>query len=225
MQMIKIGIIDSGINMARRNEKFNVAGVYLKKDDFTQAIHYSENISDQIGHGDDCFRIISAMNADANYYIVKVFEKELVTDIDVLTAAILACIDQEVDIINISAGIKCDEMPVSLRNACDKAYDNDITVVSALHNQGSCCYPANYIRVIGVGAVQLVAGDKFRYVRNKDIEFYTSAADMFRKGATWAQSTSFACAKMTGYAAQILEQKGRMQFDALKAELMNAATG
>ena len=217
--MIKIGIIDSGINKV----KSNITGVHLKKDCDTGEILCSENISDQIGHGDDCFRIISSIIPDVNYYIVKVFEKKLVTDIAILTKAIQACIDEQVDIINISAGVKSDEMPELLRSVCDAAYDNDITIVSALHNQGLHCYPANYARVIGVGAVSLVAGERFRCVYNKDIEFYTSAADMFRNGVAWAQSTSFACAKMTGYAAQILKQKGRLKPDQLKNELMNAA--
>lgn len=222
-RMIKIGIIDSGIGKVNWNGKSNIEGVYLKKDYSNKKIHFYENISDQIGHGDDCFKIISAIISDANYYIVKVFEKELATDIDVLAEAIQVCVDQHVDIINISAGVKADEMPELLRNVCDAAYDNDIIIVSAQHNQGLRCYPASYAKVIGVGTVNLVAGEKFRYVYNKDIEFYTSAADIFPNGAAWSQSTSFACAKITGYAAQILKHKGKLKFDQLKTELINAA--
>ena len=223
--MIKIGIIDSGIDEINLNGKSNIKGIYLKKDYRTKEVHYCEDIFDQIGHGNDCFKIISSLISDASYYLVKVFEKELVTDIDILVEAIQVCVDQHVDIINISAGVKADKMPELLRNVCDRAYNNNAVIVSAQHNQGSRCYPANYTKVIGVGATNLGAGERFRYVCNKDIEFYTSAADMFPNSATWSQSTSFACAKMTGYAALILQHKGKMKFEQLRTELINSAMG
>lgn len=221
--MIKIGIIDSGIDEINWNGKSNMEGIGLKKDHRTKEVRFYGDIFDRIGHGNDCFKIISSIIWDANFYIVKVFGKELVTDIDVLAAAIQACVDQHVDIINISAGVKADEMPELLRVVCDKAYNNNAIIVSAKHNRGSRCYPANYTKVIGVGAVDLAANEKFRYVCNKDIEFYTSAADIFPNGSAWSQSTSFACAKMTGYAAQILQHKGKIKFEQLRIELINSA--
>lgn len=219
--MIKIGIIDSGIDKINWNGKSNIEGIYLKKDYGAKEVHFCEDISDQIGHGNDCFKIISSIISDASYYIIKVFGKDLVTDTDVLAAAIQVCIDQHVDIINISAGVKADEMPELLRIVCDRAYYNDTIIMSAQHNQGSRCYPANYTKVIGVGAVNLVSGERFRYVCDEDIEFYTSAADMFPNGTAWSQSTSFACAKMTGYAALILKHKGKIKFEQLRTELIN----
>lgn len=223
--MIKIGIIDSGIDKINWNGKSNIEGIYLKKDHRTKEIHFHGDIFDQIGHGNECFKIISSIISDTSYYIVRVFEKELVTDIDILAEAIQVCVDQHVDIINISAGVKANEMPELLRIVCDGAYNNDTIIVSAQHNHGSRCYPANYTKVVGVGAANLAVGERFRYVCNEDIEFYTSAADMFPNGTAWSQSTSFACAKMTGYAALILQHKGKMKFEQLRTELINSAIG
>jgi hypothetical protein len=214
--MIKIGIIDSGINVTDPN----IAGVHLQRDPVSRELISSNDLIDEIGHGSDCFRIISSIIPDANYYIVKVFDKELVTDIGILSTAIQLCVDQAVDIINISAGVATDEIPEILRIACDSAYNNDTIIVSARHSLGLQCYPANYTKVISVGNIDLAEGEQFKCVITDNIECYTSAADMFPAGTAWSQASSFACAKMTGYVALALRQKGKLPLEKLKTELI-----
>jgi len=223
--MVKIGIIDSGIDEINLTGKNDIKGICLKKDDQSNEIHFCENIFDQNGHGNECFKIISSIIPDASYYIVKIFEKELVTDLDILAVAIQACVVHQVDIINISAGVKADDVPELLRIVCDEAYNNNVIIVSAQHNQGVRCYPANYTKVIGVGTIELADGEMYRYASNDTIEFYTSAADIFPGNKGWSNSTSFACAKMTAYAAEILQVKGKMKMEQLMTELINNATG
>jgi len=213
--MIKIGIIDSGINVTNQN----IAGVHLLRDPASQKLLSSIDITDEIGHGSDCFRIISSIISDANYYIVKVFDKELKTDIDILSTAIQLCVEQNVDLINISAGVATDEIPDLLRIACDSAYNNDTIIVSARHSSGLQCYPANYTKVISVGNTDLAEGEQFKCVITDNIECYTSAADMFPAGTAWSKASSFACAKMTGYVALMLRQKGKIPLEKLKTEL------
>lgn len=219
--MIKIGIIDSGINEGYRDGEVEIQGVFLKRDEVTNEICAFENIVDQIGHGTECFKIISSISTGVSYYVVKVFDQEMVADIGVLAQAIQTCIDQNVDVINISAGVVSDKIPELLRLACDEAYDNNVIVIAAKHNSGSHCYPAHYIKVMSVGAADLVEGELYKYTSNGNIEFYTSARDLYPEHIVWSHSTSFACAKMTAYAANLLKLKGKIKMEQLKDELIH----
>ncbi|WP_316742128.1 S8 family serine peptidase [Pedobacter antarcticus] len=219
--MIKIGIIDSGIKPIYSETVRDIQGVFLKKDELTNEICSLDNIDDKIGHGSECFKIISSIVSEGSYYIVKVFDEEMVTDIDVFAQAIQICINQEVNIINISAGVKSEEIPELLRVVCDNAYDKNIIIVSAKHNSGSQCYPAHYKKVIGVGTADLTEGELYKYTYDDDFEFYTSAADLYPEHITWSDSTSFACAKMTAYAANILKTKGHMEINQMRDELIH----
>lgn len=220
--MVKIGIIDSGINKVHFEGNKNIRGTFLRKDKKNNLIHSDKNIYDQIGHGNECFKIISSIITDVDYYIVKVFGKELETDIDVLIAAIETCIFEQVDIINISAGIRSDEIPELLRHVCDEAYKNDIIIVAAQHNQGFPCYPAKYEKVISVGTVDLSPGERYRVIENGCLEFFTSAVDLYPPESNWSKSTSFACAKMTGYIGYIIGKRGKMNLEGLQEELINS---
>lgn len=219
--MIKVGIIDSGIDSIYKEAEIDIQGLFLKKDDITNEIFALTNIIDNIGHGNECFKIISSIITDVSYYIVKVFDIEMVADIDVLAEAIHTCIDQNVDIINISAGVRSDKIPELLRIACDEAYDNNVIIISAKHNSGSHCYPAHYAKVIGVGTTELSSDELYRYDTTGNAGFYTSAAHLYPDYIEWSDSTSFACAKMTAYAANILKNKGKIKMEQLKDELIN----
>ncbi|MBB5635061.1 hypothetical protein HDF26_002212 [Pedobacter cryoconitis] len=219
--MIKIGIIDSGINQVYAGELPAVQGIFLEKDKLTNQICSFDNIFDRIGHGSECFRIISSIVTGANYYIVKIFDQEMIADVDILAAAIQTCINQNVNIINISAGVIADKIPELLRIVCDQAYENNIAIISAKHQSGTHCYPAHYRKVISVGTTTLPEGELYNYSYKENIEFYTSAVDLFPDDITWSDSTSFSCAKMTAYAANILKLKGHMKMENLTDELIN----
>lgn len=219
--MIKIGIIDSGINPQAGQEGTVIEGLFLLKDALSSQIRWHPDLSDHIGHGTECFKIISSIVTGASYYVVKIFDQEMVAEVDVLAAAIRACIAQQVNIINISAGVRADQVPPVLREVFDEAYAHQVTIISANHNAGSQCYPAHDSKVIGVGLAQLTTGELYTYKKNENIEFYTSAADLYTAEVVWSNATSFACAKMTAYAANILKRKGKMKMEQLKTELVN----
>ncbi len=82
-----------------------------------------------------------------------VISNDTVTQIEALIEGIEYAIAQQVDIINISAGVPND-VP-QLKDVIDKAYDAGIIVVAASGNDlyGTSLYPANYDTVIGVNSV------------------------------------------------------------------------
>ncbi|MDF2476419.1 MAG: hypothetical protein K0S24_1902 [Sphingobacterium sp.] len=222
--MIKIGIIDSGINAEQLSLIRNISsidGLYLKRLGDTDLIDRDSNFSDENGHGNECFRIISSIITNVNYYIVKIFGKQLETELDILVAAIETCITERVDIINISAGIRLDKTPEKLRNVCYKAYLNGIIILAAQHYQGKVSYPAQFPYVISVGTGDLSNGEYFRFFdMDEGPVFLTSAADLFPEDSDWSKSTSFSCAKMTGYIGNLFNERGKMNFEKLIGELI-----
>lgn len=222
--MIKIGIIDSGINETYRKQHSFIKGISLQVEPLTGKIDVSTDIQDRIGHGSECLKIIGSMVTDISYFIVKIFDHEMVADTGVLAAAIQTCIKEEVNIINISAGVIAPHIPKILGIACDEAYQNDVIIVAAMHNQGTKCYPAHHEKVIGVGAVDYSTTSPFFTGVSDQYEFYTTAADLYPDDIHWSNSTSFACAKLTGFAANILKRKGNMCLETLYTELINMQT-
>lgn len=219
--MCKVGIIDSGINQSFMGDQHVIQGIFLKKDNLTNEILTFEDINDQIGHGSECFKIISSITNNTDYFIVKIFDYEMVADVDVLVAAIRACLLNKVNIINISAGVTAGRIPESLGLICDEAYDNNVAIFAARHNLGSQCYPAHYKNVIGVGFTNLSGGELYKYTSDTNLQFFTSASDMYPDDIIWANSTSFACAKMTAHAANMLKFNVGMNIEILKTELIS----
>lgn len=219
--MVKIGIIDSGVNEIHLSGSKNIKGEYLQRDENTNLIQSSKDIVDRNGHGNECFRIISSIISEADYFIAKVFGEKLETEIDVLVAAIEACVAERVNVISISAGIRSDKIPEQLRAVCDEAYDNNIIIVAAQHNEGFHCYPAKYCKVISVGSIDLCDGELYRF--NDNCEFFTSAAELYPPTSQWSRSTSFACAKMTAYVACLINEQGEMKLDRVKEKLTHYA--
>jgi len=217
---MKIGIIDSGISSVYSTDNSAIRGVFLKKHSSSNEIISSKSIDDNIGHGSECYKIISSLVNDVEYFIVKIFDREMISDVDLLAAGIQICIDEGTDVINISAGVRHNAIPKLLSTCCDEAYRRNIALIAAGPILQEQCFPAYYEKVIGVGSTELTIGELYRYNSAHEIEFYTSASDLYPAHVTWSASTSFSCAKMTAYATQIIQVKGRISLEELKSELI-----
>jgi hypothetical protein len=89
---LRIAVIDSGVNPSHPHIA-RVDGGYPEND-----------FLDRLGHGTAVMAAIQEKAPDAEYYAVRVFERELRTNIDRLVAAIEWCVAKEMDVINLSLG-------------------------------------------------------------------------------------------------------------------------
>ena len=141
-----------------------------------------------------------------------VIDKEGGSDVEDLVRGIDYAISQEVDIINISAGIINDnEM---LESAIRSAYDAGIVIVAASGNElsGETLYPAKYDCVISVDSMNrsgtLLYGGSDDSVVLPGGNIVTTYSSVYEpKKYISYTGTSMSCPILTGVIALLLEQK------------------
>ena len=161
---INIAVIDSGCDIEHESLKDNIAFVR----NFTDEDKKNPNIVvDRVGHGTHVAGIIAA-NGDnntivgvapwANLYILKAIDRTGSGKVSWVINAINYAVEKKVDIISMSLGMSNDDP--KLEKAIKNAINNNILVVCAAGNEGDgnandfeYSYPASYVDVISVGAV------------------------------------------------------------------------
>jgi subtilisin family serine protease len=153
---IRIGILDSGIAYTHPDLS-NLQPGY-------NAIFPNALPIDDYGHGTLVTGIIASQNNNigtigiapkAEIYPVKVLDKYGEGDIDDITKGIYWCIDNKIQIINMSFALPNDNQV--LHDAINKAMQSGIIIVASASNTfgGSSEYPASYDQVISVTAVDI----------------------------------------------------------------------
>ena len=196
----RIVIIDSGINIEHPNLKgLCVSGHSMVEGDAT------DDINDDLGHGTAILGIISSYNRNAEFYVIKLFDrKHNYVDQNILVSALNYIADKiPCDIVNLSLGISIAENKDELYRACKQLTEKGIIIVSAHDNLGSLSYPACFDNVIGVA-------DSDNRLKNNEIEYvHDSTINILANGSNqricWVEpnyllsaGSSFACAHVSG---------------------------
>ncbi|MFS1519564.1 S8 family peptidase [Bacillus sp. SCS-151] len=207
---VKIAILDSGIDKNHEDLKSSVAGEF-------NAISPNTPVIDDLGHGTNVAGIISAQNNDvgiigiapgAELYSIKVLDEFGYGELSHIQEAIEWCIDNKIQIINMSFGIEEDK--VELRNAINKAINANIVVVAAAGNSsnGSVEYPAAYDEVISVTAVDK-ENNIASFSPNGKIDFAAPGVDILTTTTNNSyrsyNGTSLATAHISGIVSLILQ--------------------
>jgi len=209
VQLPKIAIIDSGIDISHPSIGMIAGGVNIsinKDGHFT----YSEEGTDCVGHGTACAGIIRKKAPDAALYSVRIFDESLMADGRALIAAIHWCIDNEMDVVNLSLGTTDVTFKKSLQKVCRKAVDAGVILIAAESNEGGESYPAVFPEVIGVTGGAIYEPDGFYYRKDQRIECVARGDE---QRVCWLNGkhimtggNSFAAPHITGIIAHLLEQ-------------------
>ena len=149
---VKIALIDSGIT-----DHSSLSGADI------QTLNVIKNSSSS-GHGTAVASLIVSQDPAvkgvaprAELLNIPVFDQDGNSNTFDVAAAIIAAVDQDVDIINMSLGSYGDSLV--LKNAVQYATENGIVIVAASGNDGSsqAVYPAAYKDVVSVAAVDMNA--------------------------------------------------------------------
>ena len=220
-----IGIIDSGLDISIIESQNDIIfGGHVVKNKNSVYIQESDYY-DQIGHGTAIYSIINKKISSTNkvkYVIIKIFDNDLLADVECLVCAIDKCCKNKCDIINISAVITNENK--HLEEACKKAYESNINIVAAESNfPSNVVFPARYKTCYGVKAGKCHG--------LYDYYFDDSAASQFiargdEQRISWLNQTqlfmggaSFAAAHVTAFIALAIQNNKHMNRDDLNKYL------
>ena len=209
MQVIKVAIIDSGVDCSHPNVGNIAGGVSIEICENGEVV-LSDDYYDCAGHGTACAGIIKKKAPDAVLYSVRIFDESLIADGRTLVAAIQWCIDNEMDVVNLSLGTTDVTFKKSLQEVCRKAVDAGVILVAAESNDGYESYPAVFPEVIGVIGGVIYEPDGFYYRKDQRIECVARGDE---QRVCWLNGkhimtggNSFAAPHITGIIARLLEQ-------------------
>ncbi|MFZ2071774.1 MAG: S8 family serine peptidase [Halobacteriota archaeon] len=211
---INIAIIDTGINYSHPDLKDNYKGGY----DF---VNNDTDPGDDNGHGTHCAGIIAAeangkgivgVAPAANLYAIKVMNSTGRGYISDVIAGFEWSITHHMDIISMSIGSTHDSR--ALHDACDKAYNVGLLLVSSAGNNGNAdgtgdtvTYPGKYDSVIAVAAVDSQNKRASFSSTGLEVELAAPGVNIYSAylNNTYAtmSGTSMACPHVTGTAALV----------------------
>ncbi|MEK3993126.1 S8 family peptidase [Robertmurraya sp. FSL R5-0851] len=147
--IIKVAILDSGINNDLQTNSFNVVKEFNTFDS-------SSNVNDDFGHGTAIASILIDVpqNEKIQVYDIKVLNEKGTGDVKNLIAGIEWAMEETVDVINVSLGLHKDNQ--MLEDVIKKALQKDIIVVASSGNNHGLFidYPARYKGVISVSSLK-----------------------------------------------------------------------
>ena len=208
---VSIAILDSGVDL--------ISSVQIQNQiNLVEGEQYvSEYMMDMTGHGTAVASIIQSILPEAKLYSVKILDKDNRTNLKRVIDGIRWCIDQDIDVINMSFGSL--EKSEILENAIHEATEAGIVIVASAGNDGEqgVEYPAAYEETIAVGAVD----------NHADVTDFSSVGDEIDVVApgtsigvesmfgmhTWADGTSFAAPHVTAEIAALIANGEKQDVD------------
>ena len=216
---IKVAVLDTGIdyNHPELVDSFRGGARFIS----TDLIPNNQDLFDDSwnSHGTHIAGIIAAASndievvgvaPDISLYAVKILDGGGSGHISDLIAGIEWAIENDMDIINLSIGLRNDSQ--ALAEACARAYEAGILLVAAAGNTGSysfgeVLYPARYASVMAVGATS--QDDTLHYISafGPEIELVAPGDSIYSTtagGYNMMTGTSQATPHVAGVAALIL---------------------
>ena len=164
---------------------------------------------DRLGHGTAVMAAIQEKAPDAEYFAVRIFDRELRTNIDTLLAAIQWSVDHQMDIINLSLG------------TANAAHAEKFApfLARAIFVSPAGAFPGDLAGVIRVAQDPTFPRDQYR--REGEL-FYASGYPRPMPGVPPERNlngVSFAVANMTGFVALACEGLADRSVESVRARL------
>jgi subtilisin family serine protease len=215
----KVAILDSGISTDHPELRNVLKGEY-------NAINPDSVVEDDLGHGSAVAGIIASLDNSEGIkgtsqnmilYSVKVLDSKGKGSVNSLIQGIEWCIDNKMDVINVSFGMASDNP--RLKKAIDKALEKDIVIVAAAGNNSRLMvdYPAKYEGVISINAVNNQYKTEGMYSAKGKIDFSAPGVNILtlnnKNNYDEYSGTSFATAFVTGFVVNLLSNPGKYEVD------------
>ncbi len=199
MTTVRIGLVDSG---CRLDQPIAAKQAFFLEN---QELVMSETQPDRLGHGSQLLDIILTQAPDITCVVAQVFADRLTTSAAQVAAAIDWLIEQQVQLINLSLGLRQDRP--SLRIACAQAVEQGIIVCASTPARGQPVYPAAYSGVLRMTGDARCQPHQFTDLHSP----YADYAACVRTTNKAMAGASVGCAYMSGHIARYLSQGGKSE--------------
>ncbi len=136
--------MDSGVCCTHPHVGKIVDGVTITSDGV------AAGYDDVLGHGTAVASVIHFVNPEADLVAVKIFDRKLATSLPVVIRAIDWCLEQDIQVINLSLGTVNPEHRRGFEEAVERCAAAGTVIVSALEMNGVAALPGSLDGVVGV---------------------------------------------------------------------------
>ncbi|QOT82041.1 S8 family peptidase [Cupriavidus basilensis] len=193
---VRVGIVDSGI---RARHAGVVKAAKRFRLDAELQLGQGEAEADRLGHGSAVLETICQHAPNARFCIAQVFHDRWHTTPLQIAAAMHWLIDQEVNIINLSLGVRTDRL--LMRDACMRAQEAGILLCAACPAQGLPVFPASYPNVLRVTGDARCGRGQWSWLGSAQADFGAVVSTDPRGPA----GASIACAAISGTIAALMQ--------------------
>jgi subtilisin family serine protease len=218
-QRLRVAVIDSGVHASHPH----IGGV---RGGVTIGEHGEESsYVDTLGHGTAVMAAIKEKAPQAEYFAVKVFQSELRAGVDVIVRAIEWCLDNRIDILNLSFGTCNAAHAGRFQPLVARAAQHGTILVSARKVNGIPAFPGSLPGVLGVCLDWDCQRDSYSCSQTPEgFELRASGYPRSIPGVPQErnlQGISFAVANMTGFVARACEGMKNRSYENVVAALVN----
>ena len=166
---VRIGIIDSGVNVAHPHIGNIAGGVNIAGG------AHDPSYVDHLGHGTAIAALIHARAPQADLFAVKIFQHALATNLPTVLSAIDWCLENQMDLINLSLGTTNREHRPAFGAALARLRANEIAIVSAFEMNGTPALPGSLPGVVGVLADSTKAPGEHGFEMHDEKKIFTAS--------------------------------------------------
>lgn len=142
---LRIAMLDSGVFANHPHIQRPVLGGIT-----ITAEGQTESFQDTLGHGTAVCALLQKMAPDADIFAVKIFDSHLATSLPIVLRSIHWCLQQQINIINLSLGTANRDHLPHFAAAIEEARKNEALIVSAYEANGIPMLPGSIPSAIGV---------------------------------------------------------------------------
>lgn len=167
---VRVAVIDSGINPQHSHVRRVEGGIQVCRGR-DGALNFRESWHDSLGHGTALAGVLRGQAPDVQLYSVKIFEKSLCAEAELVVAAIRWAADQNIDIANCSLSTENAADRSLLEEACEYALARGVLIVASTDGGTRDLFPACLAGTIAVAGDERCAWDEYYYCPEKEIFF------------------------------------------------------
>jgi subtilisin len=205
---VKVAIIDSGIDASHPGVGGEVNGYATISDGGDGVRVDTTPHQDEYGHGTACASIIRSLAPECELYSIRVLGPTLGGKASHFEAGLRWAIDNGMHVVNLSLGTTTREYCGILHELSDRAYFQNVALITAANNRSIPTFPSIYSSVISVATHDVADPFCWYYNPRPPVEFGANGTNVrvAWKNGDWITTTgnSYAAAHISGIIALIL---------------------